>query len=67
MLIFPVAVRIVTAISFPDLRGFDQMRFFDGSSAYKQICDVSCPESPAKSARTAVIAFGGTSSIVAIY
>ncbi|KAA6353200.1 MAG: hypothetical protein EZS28_051273, partial [Streblomastix strix] len=38
----------------------------DGSSAQKSICDVSCPDSPAKSARAAIIAFGGTSSGVAI-
>ncbi|KAA6354486.1 MAG: hypothetical protein EZS28_049986, partial [Streblomastix strix] len=38
----------------------------DDSSAQKSICDVSCPDSPAKSTRAAVITFGGTSSGVAI-
>ncbi|KAA6356151.1 MAG: hypothetical protein EZS28_048322, partial [Streblomastix strix] len=32
----------------------------------KSICDVSCPDSPAKSTRAAVIAFGSTSSGVVI-
>ncbi|KAA6387267.1 MAG: hypothetical protein EZS28_017208 [Streblomastix strix] len=38
----------------------------DGSSAQKSICDASCPDSPAKSTRVAVIEFGGTSSGAAI-
>ncbi|KAA6390541.1 MAG: hypothetical protein EZS28_013933 [Streblomastix strix] len=38
----------------------------DGYSAQKPICNVSCPDSPAKSTRPAVIAFGSTSSGAAI-
>lgn len=38
----------------------------EGSSAQKSIFDVSCSENPAMNTRAAVIAFGSSSSDVAI-
>ncbi|KAA6401882.1 MAG: hypothetical protein EZS28_002600 [Streblomastix strix] len=74
MSVFPVAVCTVATISFPDLRELGQKRASVALVGYyasaffreKSICDVSCPESPAKSTCVAVIEFGGTSSGVAI-
>ncbi|KAA6366363.1 MAG: hypothetical protein EZS28_038111 [Streblomastix strix] len=81
MVMFLETIYNIAAISFLDLRGLDQKRAqvalvdycvsavhcaSPNFSAQKSICDVSCPESPAKSVCAAVIAFGGTSSGVAI-
>ncbi|KAA6378608.1 MAG: hypothetical protein EZS28_025868 [Streblomastix strix] len=60
MSVIPVAVYTVAAISLPDLRELGQKR------ASVALVDYCVSASLAKSTRAAVIAFGGTSSGVAI-